>query len=437
MEVYDKIADLALLWRRAGEIFPRFADVACNWEEAFYQFLPRLMRADDRQTHLLFAKFLNLLGDGHTDYQFPRAFLREYGFAPFSLGFCADAYFLNGVSPEYGEFLGAAVEALDGRPFPEILNEAAKYSYHVGSFLPEYRLNVLLPLLRGQTHEMITSKGSFSFRLLPERPELLLARKHRVFEIRQLGNGILYVNLPDFLHADTAAKVRAALDETTPDGLILDIRDNIGGMTLFGAQVAELLIPGAFSGCRKQTRIMEGVDLAGASQILLESPEEQAREIAAGLYTRAQMEDARKKNGGELYQVLLGSFRQRRTAGTLLRPLRGADLPKNRLRGGGFSGNAALQSPGSGDRCPDLRHHRNAHAPEAPLRRQRPYLLRWLPAAGRHGVLGAGHPAGYSHRAHAGGYPDRKGPGAGCRGFAIGGEQMRYLMRRIRQAGKR
>lgn len=309
MDVYDKIADLALLWRRAGEIFPRFADVACNWEEAFYQFLPRLMRADDRQTHLLFAEFLNLLGDGHTDYQFPRAFLREYGFAPFSLGFCADAYFLNGVSPECGAFLGAAVEALDGRPFPEILNEAAKYSYHVGSFLPEYRLNALLPLLlRGQTHEMKTSKGSFSFRLLPERPELLLARKGRAFEIRQLGNGILYVNLPDFLHADTAAKVRAALDETTPDGLILDIRDNIGGMTLFGAQVAELLIPGAFSGCRKQTRIMEGVDLAGASQILLESPEEQAREIAAGLYTRAQMEDARKKMAGSYTRSYLDHF---------------------------------------------------------------------------------------------------------------------------------
>lgn len=309
MEVYDKIADLALLWRRAGEIFPRFADVACNWEEAFYQFLPRLMRADDRQTHLLFAEFLNLLGDGHTDYQFPRAFLREYGFAPFSLGFRADAYFLNGVSPEYGAFLGAAVETLDGRPFPEILNEAAKYSYHVGSFLPEYRLNALLPLLlRRQTHEMKTSKGSFSFRLLPERPELLLARKGRAFEIRQLGNGILYVNLPDFLHADTAAKVRAALDETTPDGLILDIRDNIGGMTLFGAQVAELLISGAFSGCRKQTRIMEGVDLAGASQILLESPEEQAREIAAGLYTRAQMEDARKQMAGSYTRSYLDHF---------------------------------------------------------------------------------------------------------------------------------
>lgn len=309
MEVYDKIADLALLWRRAGEIFPRFADVACNWEEAFYQFLPRLMRADDRQTHLLFAEFLNLLGDGHTDYQFPRAFLREYGFAPFSLGFCADAYFLNGVSPEYGAFLGAAVETLDGRPFPEILNEAAKYSYHVGAFLPEYRLNALLPLLlRGQTHEMKTSKGSFSFRLLPERPELLLARKGRAFEIRQVGNRTLYVNLPDFLHADTAAKVRAALDETTPDGLILDIRDNIGGMTLFGAQVAGLLIPGAFSGCRKQTRIMEGVDLAGASQILLESPEEQAREIAAGLYTRAQLEDARKKMAGSYTRSYLDHF---------------------------------------------------------------------------------------------------------------------------------
>ena len=48
MDVYDKIADLVLLWRRAGEIFPRFEDVVCNWEEAFYRFLPRLAPADDR-----------------------------------------------------------------------------------------------------------------------------------------------------------------------------------------------------------------------------------------------------------------------------------------------------------------------------------------------------------------------------------------------------
>lgn len=32
MELYDKIADLALLWRRTAEIFSRFEEVKCDWD---------------------------------------------------------------------------------------------------------------------------------------------------------------------------------------------------------------------------------------------------------------------------------------------------------------------------------------------------------------------------------------------------------------------
>lgn len=310
MELYDKIADLALLWRRTAEIFPRFEDVKRDWDQAFYDFLPRLAGTDDVQTHLLFAEFMNLLGDGHTDYQFPRAFLKEMGSLPFSLRYCGNAYFVDGTLPGQEDRLGAVVEKIDGRPFSDVLNEAAKYGYHVGKYMPEFRLNGLLPLLLpGKAHGMETSKGAFSFQLLPEKVELHSVGKGRKFEMRELENGILYVNLPDFMHGDFAAKVRAALEERMPSGLILDIRENIGGMTLLGAQVAELLIPGEFSGCRKRTRIGRGVDLASASQLILESPEEQAREIAAGFYTQEDVENSRRQMAGtytESYQDRFG-----------------------------------------------------------------------------------------------------------------------------------
>lgn len=42
MELYDKIADLALLWRRTAEIFSRFEEVKCDWDQAFYDFCPGL-----------------------------------------------------------------------------------------------------------------------------------------------------------------------------------------------------------------------------------------------------------------------------------------------------------------------------------------------------------------------------------------------------------
>lgn len=106
MELYDKIADLALLWRRTAEIFPRFEEVKCDWDQAFYDFLPRLAGTDDAQTHLLFAEFMNLLGDGHTEYQFPGAFLKENGFLPFSLRYCGNAYFVDGTLPGQEDRLG-------------------------------------------------------------------------------------------------------------------------------------------------------------------------------------------------------------------------------------------------------------------------------------------------------------------------------------------
>ena len=261
--------------------------------------MPRLAGTDDAQTYLLFAEFMNLLGDGHTDYQFPRAFLKEMGFLPFSLRYWGNTYFVDGVLPGQEDLLGAVVEKIDGKPFSDILDEAARYGYHVGKFMPEFRLNGLLPLLLpGKAHGMETSKGSFSFRLLPEKTELHSVGNGRKFEMRRLENDILYVNLPDFIHGDSAAKVRAALEERMPSGLILDIRENIGGMTLLGAQVAELLIPGEFSGCRKRTRIGRGVDLASASQTILESSEEQAREIAAGVYTQEDVENSRRQMAG-------------------------------------------------------------------------------------------------------------------------------------------
>ena len=391
MELYDKIADLALLWRRTAEIFSRFEEVKCDWDQAFYDFLPRLAGTDDAQTHLLFAEFMNLLGDGHTDYQFPRAFLKEIGFLPFSLRYCGNAYFVDGTLPGQEDRLGAVVEKIDGRPFSDVLDEAARYGYRVGKFLPESRLNGLLPLLLpGKVHTLETSEGIFPFRLLPEKIELHSVGKRRKFEIRDLENDILYVNLPDFMHGNFAATVRAALEKKMPSGLILDIRENIGGMTLLGAQVAELLIPGEFSGCRKRTRIGRGVDLASASQIILESPEEQAREIAAGLYTQEDVEASRRQMAGTYTESYQDGFRS-----------------------GGFPGDAAQQSPGNGDRNADLRHYGNANAPASALRRRCPHLFRGLPAAGRNGISRMRHPAGYSHGTDTGGYPCRQRPGAG------------------------
>ena len=98
-------------------------------------------------------------------------------------------------------------------------------------------------------------------------------------------DSILTVKINEFLH-DHSALVRKALESHPDVGLVrLDIRDNIGGNTFYGAKVAELFISGQFSGCRKWTRKHNGVDAASASQLARASKEKIRKYIEDGLDT--------------------------------------------------------------------------------------------------------------------------------------------------------
>ena len=92
--------------------------------------------------------------------------------------------------------------------------------------------------------------------------------------MRRYDGDILYIRLDHFL-ADRSKSIRSALtDGTSWQGIVLDIRQNIGGMTAFAAKVAELFFDGEFSGCQKWTRLTRGVDLASGSQIIGMTSEE-------------------------------------------------------------------------------------------------------------------------------------------------------------------
>jgi carboxyl-terminal processing protease len=80
-----------------------------------------------------------------------------------------------------------------------------------------------------------------------------------------------------FSLADAAVEIARAISRTRPDGVVLDLRDNIGGMTRYGGQVAELFISGEFHGCRKRTQLSRGIDIASGSQFMRMTRDELAR----------------------------------------------------------------------------------------------------------------------------------------------------------------
>lgn len=304
MNLTDKIADLSLIWKQASLVFPYFDRIPINWDDAYRNYLPNVMSArTDREFHLLLAEFLALLGDGHTDYSFPKSLVEETGFLPFSLRFVHGVYCIDGIIPEHRQHLAAQVLSVNGVPFHEILNQVSQYSYHVGSYIPQSTLHRLLPFfLRPTDNRLETDAGSFSFDLLPEKAKNMTMATQTLYvpheplhigklDIRRYG-GILYIKLNDFLYADAHSEVRNALQQASGvRGLILDLRENIGGMTMYGAKIAELLIPGEFHACKKRTRAMRGIELSSASQIARWSQDRIQNWVASGNATQAEMDE--------------------------------------------------------------------------------------------------------------------------------------------------
>ncbi len=303
MNVADRIADLSMIWKQASQVFPYFDRNPIDWDGKYREYLAKVLAAEtDTEFHLVLAEFINLLGDGHTDYWFPKALQDEIGYLPFLLRFVQDGYCIITNTPVYQDFYGAQVVSINGTPFSDLIREVSCYSYHVGNFVS--RINQLLPfLLKRKGNTVETTSGSFMFDLCPSAPEGLKPRaldlpvsyqrlESEKLDIRMYDDGILYVKLDDFLYSKVADEVRTAMEQTAGiRGLILDLREDRGGMTIYGVKLAELLISGTFHACQKRTRSATGSELASASQIARWSKEAIEEHIAAGYATREEMEE--------------------------------------------------------------------------------------------------------------------------------------------------
>lgn len=288
MNEFDRIGDLSQLWKQAAVVFPYFDRVALDWDQTYRAFLPRAAAAEDEaEFHLLMAEFLNLLGDGHTDYLLPRRLTEERGQLPFSLGYLGDGYFVDGIAKGGEKHLLTKVTGINGKPMDSILGEAFRYCYHVDRFIYPSRLRQILPfLLKPEGNVLETEAGAYVFDLCREKPELLRPEEPEAdrswksltrgkLYIRMYEGNILYIRLDDFLYARAAEEAAGTLERAGDlKGVILDLRKNIGGMTYFGGKVAELFIPGEFHGSGKWTRTFKGIDMASAGQVLRMSKQE-------------------------------------------------------------------------------------------------------------------------------------------------------------------
>ena len=284
MTITDKIMDLSTLWKQAAVVFPYFDQRKIDWDETYRNYLEKVMQTKtDREYYLLLAEFLNLLGDGHTDLIFPRMLLDEAGYVPFDLQYYGGQYYLDGVQ----------VQAINDVSIGELVADASRYVYHVGDYVP--RLKQILPLLLNTKEITVkTETGIASYPLLHQRQDI----KRQEDAVFAEYGGVLYVRLDDFLR-DRSQQIREKLMTCNPGAVILDIRENIGGMTKYGADIAALFISGPFQGCRKRTRVVRGNALGPASQIARMGEVSRNRLIEQGFTTAEEIKESLKIHRNE------------------------------------------------------------------------------------------------------------------------------------------
>lgn len=289
MTVAERISDLSVLWKEASVVFPFFDRRELNWDAAYRDYLDRVIRTEDAcEFHLLLAEFLNLLGDGHTDYTPPKSMVDEVGMLPFSLKYVDGGYCVRAIRQGGEAYLAAKVLAINSRGMRQVAGDLARYSYHADNFIS--RPNLFLPFLLNPTGNVLeTTAGSYAFDLQKTMPdlvavgELLTTVPYREIPsdrlcLRRYDGDILYIKMNDFLYRAAAEEIEGALRACGAlKGVVLDLRENTGGMTKFAAAVAELFISGEFHSLQKHTRSMTGKDLASAGQLLMMPEEERVK----------------------------------------------------------------------------------------------------------------------------------------------------------------
>ncbi len=281
----ENIMDLSLMWKTAWDVFPYF-DRMADWNDTYREFLPKVAAAKPGQeTWLLYAEFMARLGDGHTSFGFPWAFRQEMGQLPFDLLYTKEGYLLSACPAGEEQHLYTQVLAINDRPFGDILRELFRYCYHVEDYIPPWQLRQMLTVLLPEHNVMETTVGQMEFSLHGDVREKISASKPEAtrryqkigtgkLDIRLYEGNILYAALPDCQHPKAAEEIARAGRTHEIAGVILDLRENIGGMTKVGGEVAELFISGEFSGCQKWTRRSKGIDIACGSQFAMMTPEE-------------------------------------------------------------------------------------------------------------------------------------------------------------------
>lgn len=265
----ERVEAFTRLWSLVKYNFANF-DLAGDpdWDRVLTDMLPQVMQDQSNSEYLLLLqRCLALLRDGHTDIHAAWGDGRPHSCPPLEIRSVGGRAIVVRLA-ETQEVTAAGIRPgdeithVDGRPVAEFL-ETEIYPYVFASTPQSRDLKAYPCLLHGPrestvsvrirrgdgtVHEATLTREVGGLSLLPEKDP------PRGYECRDLGDGIVYVNLDSFGDDTVVRKFREHLPTICKaHGLIVDVRQNGGGNSSNGDAITAHLIEKGILGTNWKT----------------------------------------------------------------------------------------------------------------------------------------------------------------------------------------
>lgn len=246
----DRVANFERFWRAMDAVYPYFELKGVDWDAVYEANAPRVAAAESEEAYRqIVAEILSELDDLHT---------RVNGVSsPMACCFAVTTEIdgqavvtrSGAQATEAGLVPGAQIVAVDGRPVEERVQD---YLQRYGSGSPGSRQEAFIHLLAlydgndALTVNFIDVQGQEQSVVLrftePSQPAEPEPDSAPLITAERLDSGIAVIRIPTFSNRDghdLVAEFDAALDSVfNAPGLILDLRGNGGGSTMYSDRIA-------------------------------------------------------------------------------------------------------------------------------------------------------------------------------------------------------
>lgn len=280
----QKIYELSQIWKDAEYNFAFWDKVSIDWDEEYKKALARVLATKDTYEYYReLARFINLLGDGHTGITFPMEIMQSaeyYSMLPVYLVKIGGDFMVLSVAEEYKDMIPmfSVLTKYDGvEIWDYIKDKCYPYIWHANE--EACGQAVMIELLYGRAgSEAVLTFGKdgqeFDVRLqrtdargikwyasgmpVPKTIPGEMILDEESVKIKITEDGIAIIRIATFTDDSVPDKIYGKFDELCrAKGYLIDVRGNGGGNSSNADAVAALFISGQFESCIAETQIYE------------------------------------------------------------------------------------------------------------------------------------------------------------------------------------